>query len=54
MTDHNAGCDAIVEQLASAGLVEEYDQVDVKPRCGLVVLARSVGGLRLRALGLVR
>jgi hypothetical protein len=32
MTDSDAECDAIREELASAGLVEEYDQVDVKPR----------------------
>jgi hypothetical protein len=44
MTDHDAELDAIVAMLEESGLVEEYDQADVKPRCGLVVLARSVGG----------
>jgi hypothetical protein len=39
MTDSDAERDAIREQLASAGLVEEYDQVDVRPRCGFVVHA---------------
>ena len=39
MTDHDPEPDAIVEPLVSAGPVEEYDEVDVKPRCGFVVLA---------------
>jgi hypothetical protein len=41
--DHDAEMDAFA-MVDESGVAEEYDQVDGKPRCGFVVLARSVGG----------